>query len=712
MARVKTLQSNFGAGELAPDYRYRLDTTQYAAGALDLTNCRVLIGGGVESRPGTVWLAQLQGDSRLFEWVVDESTKYVIALGHQRMDAYLRDGSYMGSLTGCPWTLDTLWQLDWCQNANTAFITHKDMPPQRIVRTGASTWTRDALAFTAGPAGRLEQPYYKFANRWATLQPSARTGSITLTSSEPLFQAGHVGTRMRYAGREVVITAVTSSTVASATVTEELPMTMEIDIVNTMGFSIGDLVEGDLSGARGIVVFVDLNVIRVVLVEALTPFYTPPSGTTALETIIGPTGSSKASISGPTEVSPAPFQDWDEQLFSPVRGFPGCVEIHRARLCFGGHKALPGAFLASRVDDLYNFNIGDGSDGDAIFETIGDSSAAQIMQLHSAEQLILMTDRGPYYVPETPANPFRPSGMAFFPFGGVWPISRAPARSFDGGVLMVSGSLVIKARPTGDTTRAWMADEVSLLANHLFKSPRDIAVTSNFAGVPERYAVFVNEDGTLGVMQLVEAQEIRNVTPWKTRGAYRSVACLGSDAFVCVRRTVNGATVYLLERFDTGITLDATITYADRTALANWTAVWGTTDVEIVTADLRNALGAPPFTLDVDIGGPFHVGMRPDPDFTIETLPPIVEINGQVFRGEPMRILRMWVEARDSARFSAKGMELTAFHATDAVNAPPPRKNGAQVFSFLGWKVDPTVVITRAEPLPIRILGVKMEVAV
>jgi hypothetical protein len=38
--------------------------------------------------------------------------------------------------------------------------------------------------------------------------------------------------------------------------------------------------------------------------------------------------------------------------------------------------------------------------------------------------------------------------------------------------------------------------------------------------------MLVNSDGTMAAMQIVNAQKIRNVTPWDTNGEYRSVSCL------------------------------------------------------------------------------------------------------------------------------------------------------------------------------------------
>jgi hypothetical protein len=145
----------------------------------------------------------------------------------------------------------------------------------------------------------------------------------------------------------------------------------------------------------------------------------------------------------------------------------------------------------------------------------------------SAEQLLIATDYGLYYVPESQSNPFRPTSISFFPFGSPWPITAtAKPRSFDDGVLFVSGSLVIMARPTGNLTQSWSADEVSLLSSHIIDTPVRFGVVSNFNGGPERYAMLINSDGTMAAMQIVTAQKIRNVTPWDTNGEFvRSPAC-------------------------------------------------------------------------------------------------------------------------------------------------------------------------------------------
>jgi hypothetical protein len=705
MARRKSLQTSFSAGELAPEVAMRQDTDQYQNGAKALLNRRMLIGGGHVRRPGSWWEAQLGTDPVIAEFIVNQTTQYVLSFTSGSMHAYVRNVSTghltaAGSITGGPWTGTIYKEMDWVQRGNVIFLTHVSMRSQRIERTGAATWARTDFGFTEGSGGRPEMPFLKIAAPIVTLQPSATTGSITLTASAAVFVAAHVSQYIRYLGKTMQITAFTDSTHVTATVIEGLPGTQTLTVTSSGGFLIGDVVEGGTSGARGQVTGVpDGTHLTVVIIDGLVAFQA--------ETVIGPNGST--AISAVASASPAAVADWDEQLFGPVNGYPGCVEIHRNRLCFGGHPAAPNYLITSVIDDLYNFNVGTGGDADAIIESIGDAGASKILQLVSGEQLLLLTDRGPYYCAEGPTNPFRASSISFQPFGSPWPINAtAQAQAFDSGVIMVSGSLVIKARQTGNTSALWDADEVSLLSPHLIETPDRLAVTSNFHGDPERYAAIRNSDGTLAMLQLVEVQKIRNFTPWTTEGEYLSVCSIAGDLYAAVARTIDNQTKYILELFDQDITVDCAVQYETEAAMdAGVPAQYGDTDVNVVTPDYH--LGEWPVSLRTFPAGPYTVGLYYTS--TTEILPPVIPGPEGPMAGDLMRIVECYVHVLTSARFAANGRSLSAYQLTDDISLPPPLKNGPQRFQFMGWSREPTVTITQADPLPLKILAVKTIVA-
>src|SRR5262249_52650652 len=168
MPRRKTMQTNFSAGEIAPDVAQRQDTEQYQSGAKSLRNRRCLIGGGTKRRPGLSRLSELLQRSRGESFIVNAATQYVLVFSSGRVYAFVQDVetkqlSPAGSLAGQPWTGDIWKQMDYEQSGNTAFLTHPSMLMQRLVRTGAASWTCAPFAFFVGHGGRIEQPYLKLA---------------------------------------------------------------------------------------------------------------------------------------------------------------------------------------------------------------------------------------------------------------------------------------------------------------------------------------------------------------------------------------------------------------------------------------------------------------------------------------------------------------------------------------------------------------------
>jgi hypothetical protein len=226
MARFKKFQTNFSAGWMSSQAAAREDLTAYQNGAETLTNVWPKIAGGVARRPGTDYLANLGGRSRIEPFFFRDGQEYVFAFQASQIKVYDTDGALLTTITGCPWGADDLFDLRYSQSGDVMIVVHPDYKMQKITRTGASTFTRADFAFEAHSSGwpRYE-PFSKFADDAITLTPSATTGSITLTTSAAHWVAGHVGSIVRYKGKQVEVTAYTSATVVSGTVRETLAST-------------------------------------------------------------------------------------------------------------------------------------------------------------------------------------------------------------------------------------------------------------------------------------------------------------------------------------------------------------------------------------------------------------------------------------------------------------------------------------------------------
>ncbi|MBK3775928.1 hypothetical protein GAY31_17475 [Azospirillum brasilense] len=703
MAKLWTDKTTFGAGELSPNMARRSDTQQHADGARKLRNVRLLNAGGFMRRPGSLHLRHLPPGTRLIEFTFAVDQQYILALSHGRVDAFFTDGTEAGGMEGCPWNTYEVPDLTWVQSGDTVFIFHRSWPPQVLRRVGVASWSLEAWAADEGIGGALKQPYCKFASAASTIRPSSRVGAVTVAASDPVFKGGHVGQRIRYAGSEILITGYVDEWQVTGTVLQDLPPSQRLNLDSTAGFRVGHIIEGRESAAKGEVIAVDATGADV-LVKTEVVFKDGEEVNSPL---------SKATTTAVAALSPLPARDWDEPYLSPVYGYPAAVGLHRQRLWMGGHTRLPSSVLASRVGSHYDFDIGTGEDAEAIFEDLGDGVVAWVRHFQSGEHLLIFTDQGAYYVPETAANPLRPSSIQFNKISSNGCGSTRP-QPFDEGALYVhlSGGAVLDVRPTGDVTKSWTAADVALLAAHLIRQPTDTAATHGADGTPERYAFFVNVDGTLAVMHSIQSQQVLGWGLWETDGAYRSVAVLGGQIFAAVERVSGGVALWHLERFDQALTTDGAVILPPGSTLAP--ALAGTTAQARVgthylgAVDVRGDTGMAP---DLETG-PYSVELgrffRP----IVETLPPEPKLPNGGTAGHVKRICRVRAYVQDAVRVRIENRTMDAYRVGEDVTAPPLARTEWVEVGVLGRSREPTVTITQDEPLPMTILGMSMEVII
>lgn len=222
MSRIRQIKTNFTAGEVGRDLLGRGDLRAYDNGALTLQNLFIYPTGGITRRAGLMYVDTVSGDGRLVSFEFNTEQTYLLAITNNQIDIYA--GGINIQTLAAPWTSALIPQLTWTQSADTLLLTHPDIPPKKLVRNSLGVFAlQDWVYFTENNV--VHQPYYKFSDSAVTLTPSATTGTITLNASTSVFLSGHAGVRMRVGGKEVLITTINSSTVATATVVQTLTAT-------------------------------------------------------------------------------------------------------------------------------------------------------------------------------------------------------------------------------------------------------------------------------------------------------------------------------------------------------------------------------------------------------------------------------------------------------------------------------------------------------
>lgn len=219
MTRITQVKTTFTAGEVARELLGRGDLRAYENGAMTLRNVFIQPTGGVQRRAGLRYVDSAPGGGRLIAFEFNTEQTYLLAVTDGRIDVYA-DGALLATLEA-PWSAAQIAHVAWTQSADTLLLVHPDVFPKKLTRGPGGVWALADWSFIAD-GDVVHQPYFKFVSPEVTVTPGATSGTTTLTASEAVFAAGHVGMHMRVGGKEVEIVSFDSPTVVTVDVIETL----------------------------------------------------------------------------------------------------------------------------------------------------------------------------------------------------------------------------------------------------------------------------------------------------------------------------------------------------------------------------------------------------------------------------------------------------------------------------------------------------------
>ncbi|WP_343829200.1 hypothetical protein [Brevundimonas olei] len=675
----------------------RTDLQARNEGARRFRNALLLAGGGFRRRWGTVDLSGMVGVGRLETYGIGEGDERLLIFGPGRFQVRNLDGSVVQSLTSnVPWVESDLNDMQVAIEDGKIVVASNSFWP-RLLTLNAGVWSIDELPFSDGLNGAKLQPYWRFADRGVSLAPSGYSGSITVTTSADLFTAQHVGSRIRYTGIEIRITAVTNATTATGSVVGSLKPTLSVTVGSTAGFSIGQEVQGKDTQIRGVVAAVSGGVLTIQMLDGFTPFDTS-------EKLVGPTAETSITAIATAPV-PASTTDWDEALISSARGYPGACALHRNRLLLGDFPSVQNVMAASATGDIQDFSTGTGLESDAIIERVGRETSLGLRHFGSTEQLLMFTEAGPYYVPEQVAAPLSPTNFELLKIGPESAASPQPLLVAEGMAFVErdSGRLMI-CIPTGNVRRSWEIADLSELAFHLMGDPIEIELVS--AGTEsDRLVTLLRSDGQIAPLSYRRSAQFSGWGLWSTKGKWRSLVVAGGRLFVVAERTLGSTTYYRLEVFDPNAWADGMMSLPSRTTpvplYANSTVgVWvGPSKIGEYPVNAAGVIQG----LD-DSFGAIRVGL--DFPVTVETMPPIDQQRGL---RPNMKITRADVDAVESVGFKVEGRDPSGWSGATVGGAVLPT-TGVRRFRPLGRRKYPTITITQDVGGPLEIRSITMEV--
>lgn len=483
-------QRDFSYGEVDPALKRADDHPARKAGLRQMANARILNSGSIQDRPGRRALYPVTngGVSQVIR------TERISLVAGTPIDIQFLPGRVKiinaAGVTVANFTAQGNGALlPWVSSADVASIVYaiskktiticfgNAMRPQVITFDGVSTYTIADYTELVTAGGQKRTPFYRLSPQGVTMLPSAAAGNITVKFSSPIVVAGMVGTRVRFAGRQILLGSVIDSSTMNATVIEPLPIAETIALSSSAGrFNLGDVVIGSITGATGIVCQapnIQYVSIPIPFVFALGDTVTGgTSGATgvitarspdflqygivlntgtlflAFETISGASGSSAlttvsgtslvvqllatnntspaytiesivgpsgaGSISGATTAAPQAIAVWDDEVFNSFRGYPASCFADQFRVGFCNFPALPGGVLWSAINSATDLFANDASSPDnAIFEIAPNNAQVYYVIPGPEGSEFVFCDNRVFYIPISETNPLKPGSVAF-----------------------------------------------------------------------------------------------------------------------------------------------------------------------------------------------------------------------------------------------------------------------------------------------------------
>ena len=255
-----------------------------------------------------------------------------------------------------------------------------------------------------------------------------------------------------------------------------------------------------------------------------------------------------------------------EDAWSGTRGYPRSATFHQGRLWFGGTRDRPTTLYASRVDDYFNFNPGQGRDDESIEATIATDTLNAIVGIHSGRDLQIFTIGAEFSIPQVNLSPITPTNVAVKRGSNHGAkVGLRPQGSESGTLFIHRNGKALYEYQFNDVTANYVSNNLSLLSSHLLNTPSDIALRKATSTDEGDLLLVVNSgDGSMAAYSFLRSQKVIAPSLFTTgttanAGVFKNVAVDVSDIYVVAQRTINSSTVYYVEKFDADFTTDAAL---------------------------------------------------------------------------------------------------------------------------------------------------------
>lgn len=685
VANIRNLQRSFAGGELTPEFFGKIDDAKYANGLAKCRNFVVKTHGPVENRPGFSFVRAAKDGSkkiRLIPFTFSTTQTMIIEVGagyfrFHTMGATLLSGGSPYEIAN-PYAEADLFDIHYVQSADVLTLTHPNYAPRELRRLGATNWQLLTISFAAPVA-----------------QP---TGLTATPIDQTNVSAGY--------GYWYVVTAVTEDGIGESAASNAAGVTNNL-------FASGNA--NSLAWAA-------------VARAARYNVYKATGSASGQYGLIGHTADTvfvDDNIYADFSKTPPVFVS----VFDSANNYPGAVSYFEQRRCFAGTINEPQKIWMTRSGTESNLTYSlPTRDDDRIEFRVAAREANTIRHIVPLGELVLLTSAAEWRVTSVNSDAITPSSISVKPQSYIGASNVQP--------LIVNNAMVYAAARGGHIREMgynWQAGgfvsgDLSIRSPHLFDGLEIVDMA--YAKAPMPIAWFVSTSGKLLGLTYVPEQQIGAWHQHDTDGSFESCAVVAEGSedvlYVVVRRQINGQTRRYIERMasrrfksqDDAFFVDCGATYSGVATETISGLHWLEGKTVSILADgavhPQRVVSGGSITLD-QAASKVHVGLPIEAD--IETLPLAFQIDNGYGQGRPKNVNRAWLRVYRSSGIFV-GPSLAALtEANQRTNEPygsPPalKSEEIEVRVSPSWSDGGQIVVRQADPLPLTIAGLTLEVAV
>jgi hypothetical protein len=407
-----------------------------------------------------------------------------------------------------------------------------------------------------------------------------------------------------------------------------------------------------------------------------------------------------------------------EDSWSVARGWPRSATFHEGRLYFGGSKQRQNTIWGSRVIDYFNFDLGTALDDEAVEATINTDQFNAITHIVSGNIMRVFTTGGEFIVSQAGADPITPATFLVRPQTRLGSKPGVPVEDLNGAALFVQRQgKSLNAFQYTDTTASYGAQALSVLSSHLMKDPVDLAARRATSTDETDTIYLVNgQDGSMTVYSILASQAVVAASEFITSGEFLAVGVELDDVYTIVKRTIDAATKYYLEKFDRDTFVDSALTGGAASSVN--VAHLPNTEVQIIRDgffDVSQTVPASsPYT--VTFSNPATSSYQVGLNYTVTavTMPAEPRLAQGTVYGVQKRILQVDAIVYETQSMAINGQEIpfTAFGGAALDQAIVPFTGTKTAHGLLGFSKTGQITITQNIPLKLTLLGLEYRMSV